>query len=290
MQMGDRAGVAGNGRSQLLPEHSFSLRMPPPCHFLSQSGSLMRQTGNLYADLSGYYDHFCAEVDYAAQCAFALRAFQCFAESGGRDYLDLACGTGSHLLYMQQQGFAVNGLDNSPEMLAQAQARCPGAELLLCDLAAFEQVESFDLITCFLYSIHYSHPLAALAETLRRAWQALKRGGVLIFNAVDCRGIRNDRGITTRLRNGDDLLSFQSGWYYGGEGEVLDLKLVITRDSRSASQVWHDHHTMTAMTLPQMKDLLETTGFAVTMLEHDYNLMQQWQGESYNAIFVACKR
>lgn len=60
----------------------------------------MSEISNLYADLSVYYDRFCAEVDYAEQCAFANRAFGCFATSGGRDYLDLACGTGPHLLHM----------------------------------------------------------------------------------------------------------------------------------------------------------------------------------------------
>ncbi|MEX2332760.1 MAG: class I SAM-dependent methyltransferase, partial [Pseudohongiella sp.] len=129
--------------------------------------------GNLYTDLADYYDQFCAEVDYAGQCAFAVRVFDAFAQSGGRDYLDLACGTGPHLQEMTRLGFVPTGLDNSAAMLAQAQVRCPQANLLLCDLAAFEQVYRFDLISCFLYSIHYSHPLNNFAETLRRAFCAL---------------------------------------------------------------------------------------------------------------------
>ena len=50
--------------------------------------------GHLYADLSRYYDGFCAGVDYAGQADFLRRAHGCFGESGGRDYLDLGCGTG----------------------------------------------------------------------------------------------------------------------------------------------------------------------------------------------------
>lgn len=248
-----------------------------------------QDTGNLYADLSGYYDQFCAEVDYAEQCAFAERAFLCFASSGERDYLDLACGTGQHLLELQQRGFVATGLDNSAQMLEQAQRRCPEATMLLCDIAAFDQVAQFDLITCFLYSIHYSHPLTALASTLQRAWSALKPGGVFIFNAVDIRGIRNEKRAITYLNDGDAELSFESGWEYRGEGEVMDLFLSIKRESPSGTQSWNDQHVMTALTLPQLQAMLEKTGFQVTMLEHDYSVMQPWDESSFNAIVVASK-
>lgn len=91
----------------------------------------MQQTGNLYADLSAYYDQFCAGIDYAQQCDFTRRAFDCFASSGGRDYLDLACGTGAHIDAMQGYGFHATGLDINVAMLAQARQRCPDAAFVL---------------------------------------------------------------------------------------------------------------------------------------------------------------
>ena len=63
----------------------------------------------LYADLAQYYDRFCAEVNYAEQCDYAVRAFRAFTRSDGYEYLDLACGTGQHLLAMQQHGFVPLG-------------------------------------------------------------------------------------------------------------------------------------------------------------------------------------
>lgn len=246
-------------------------------------------TGNLYADLSMYYDQFCAHVDYAGQCAFAARVFAGFARSDGRDYLDLACGTGQHLQEMTRLGFVPTGLDNSPSMLAQAQARCPQAQLLLCDLAAFDRVADFDLISCFLYSIHYSHPLSHFAETLRRAWQALKPGGVLVFNTVDARGARHEHEVVTRVQAPDATLAFTSGWHYRGQGEVLDLRLSIHRDSAGNTQTWHDQHTMTAITLPELEQMLLATDFEVTLLEHDYDRLTPWSGDSFNAIVVATK-
>ena len=139
----------------------------------------MASTGNLYADLSGYYDGFCHEVDYAEQAAFAERAFACFGVSEGRACMDLACGTGQLLAQLGTRGFTLSGLDNSAEMLAVTAVRCPAAELVLCDLAGFEHKDRFDLMTCFLYSLHYSHPVSSLAKTLRRALPALQAGGCI---------------------------------------------------------------------------------------------------------------
>lgn len=246
--------------------------------------------GNLYADLSCYYDQFCAEVDYAEQCAFAERAFECFAVSGGREYLDLACGTGQHLLHMLKRGFVGTGLDNSAAMLKLAQARCPAAQFLLCDLATFDHVTKFDLITCFLYSIHYSHPTSALRQTLQRAWRALKPGGLLLFNTVDAGGISNQRSTINSVLDGDVRLSFESGWRYRGEGETLDLLLGITRESAADGlKRWTDHHTMTAIALPQLLELLEGIGFEVTLLEHDYQRLLPWNGKSFNVLVAACR-
>ena len=249
----------------------------------------MTDNANLYADFSVYYDQFCAEVDYAEQCEFAQRAFVCFAESGGRDYIDLACGTGQHLLHMLGRGFTGTGLDNSPTMLALAKDRCPKARFLLCDLAAFDEVAQFDLITCFLYSIHYSHPTSALRETLLRAWQALKAGGIFIFNTVDVGGISNQRSTLTSLSDGDAHLGFESGWRYCGEGDVLNLLLTITRLSPSTVQRWSEQHIMTALSLRQLQAMLNEVGFDVTILEHDYQRLIPWGGESFNALVIAKK-
>src|SRR5690554_6530717 len=95
-----RAGFL-SGEPLALSRHGSDNAAPHPL----LSPFTMFQSGNLYADLAGYYDQFCAEVDYAEQCEFALRAFSCFGDSGGKNYLDLACGTGQHLQYMATCGF-----------------------------------------------------------------------------------------------------------------------------------------------------------------------------------------
>ena len=245
-------------------------------------------TGNLYADLSQYYDGFCYDVNYAEQCDFTQRAFDCFAESNGNHYLDLACGTGQHLSLMHKKGFTVTGLDNSQHMLDATALRCPSAVLMLCDLASFDVDARFDLISCFLYSIHYSHPISALTETLQRAFSALKSGGVLIFDMVDKSGIAA-RDVVTQLEQDNAKFTFRSGWRYNGNGESMELQVSIQREDALSVQNWQDYHPMTAITIAQMQALMNEAGFSVTILEHDYSMLKEWDGNSYNVIMVAKK-
>ena len=271
----------------------------------------MSQPASLYADLSAYYDLFCAEVDYEEQCLFTRRAFDCFASSGGQRYLDLACGTGAHIHHMQSYGFQATGLDNSADMLQQAALRCPHAALILSDMSAFQAPEPYDLISCFLYSIHYSHPVSSLKQTLQRVYDALRPGGVFVFNTVDIRGITGRHFVTTRVRTDQTLLSFSSGWTYAGQGEAMLLQLSISEQrtepvsisvsepvtkpvSETAQQAphikqWRDTHTMTAMTIEELRNWLQGTGFEVTLLEHDYSRLQPWSGSTFNVIVVAGK-
>lgn len=240
-----------------------------------------------YADLSAYYDRFCQDVDYAAQCDFARRVFRTFASSDGQAYLDLACGTGRHLALMQQHGFTGTGLDNSPAMLAQAAARCPGADWLCCDLAAFEAEARFDLITCFLYSIHYSHPRAALQETLRRAFRALRPGGVLLFDLVDEAGV-GARDAVSHRQEDDVHFTFRSGWRHAGPG-TLDLHVSIEREDASGRQCWQDRHPMTAIGIADTAAAMRALGFEVTVLERDFLRLAEWRGNSFNVCMIGTR-
>lgn len=261
----------------------------------------MQQTGNLYADLSAYYDQFCAGIDYAQQCDFTRRAFDCFASSGGRDYLDLACGTGAHIDAMQGYGFHATGLDINVAMLAQARQRCPDAAFVLADMAELDAPACYDLISCFLYSIHYNHPLQRLQQTLYSVYAALKPGGVFVFNMVDRRGISGEHLVSTQVDTADGRrLDFRSGWICPTQPDAdhsrptmyLQLSIAdtaLSADASSATRVWHDRHNMSAIQIDELQAWLQQTGFDVTLLEHDYSRLRAWDGRSFNVLVVAVK-
>lgn len=245
-------------------------------------------SGNaLYTDLSGYYDLMCASIDYRAQSHCVHRLQQLFG-NGGKRHLDLACGTGPHVRHFIDAGYQSAGLDINQPMLDRAALRCPEAQFSLGDMCGFSVAAPVDLITCFLYSVHYSGGIERLKACIASAHAALATGGVFCFNAVDKRRIDNGSFVSHTDTLDEARFAFRSAWHYEGEGERQSLRLSIERTLADETQVWHDEHPMVAVSFDELRALLEPY-FEVHVLEHDYEKLVPWDQASGNALFACVK-
>jgi ubiquinone/menaquinone biosynthesis C-methylase UbiE len=242
----------------------------------------------LYTDLSSYYDLMCADIDYLEQSNYVRRLHDLLGNEGN-DYLDLACGTGPHLRHFIDFGYTASGIDINQPMLDIAQTRCPEAQFILQDMSKLTVVAPMDLISCFLYSIHYNQSIATLTACISSVHNALKTGGLFCFNAVDKSTIDNRAGIKRHLTQDYSDFSFQSNWYYSGEGERQELQLSIEKTTNGLTENWRDRHLMVALTFQQLQQLLEPY-FEVHIFAHDYQKIIPWDGSAGNAFFVAIKR
>ncbi|WP_336274501.1 class I SAM-dependent DNA methyltransferase [Vreelandella indica] len=242
----------------------------------------------LYTDLSGYYDLMCVDIDYQAQSNAIRRLHQLFGNDGTA-HLDLACGTGPHVRHFIDFGYASGGLDINQPMLDIAASRCPEAQFTLQDMSTFDVSEPLDLITCFLYSIHYNDGIEKLTACIASAHRALKAGGVFYFNGVDKQRINNDLFVKHTAKQGEDSFTFRSGWHYSGHGERQSLRLSIEKTSAGNTQVWNDEHPMVAVSFIELTALL-TPYFEVHVFEHNYETITPWDTVSGNAIFVCVKK
>ena len=187
------------------------------CALFACPSRIAMSTNALYTDLSGYYDLMCADIDYQAQSHSARRLHQLFGNQG-RQHLDLACGTGPHVRHFLDFGYHSSGLDLNQPMLDRAQLRCPEAQFSCQNMCDFRVDEPLDLITCFLYSLHYSGNTASLTASLACVHRALRDGGVFIFNAVDKDQIDNASFARHSVDYQGSHFTFQSGWHYRGTG------------------------------------------------------------------------
>ncbi|MFF8788868.1 class I SAM-dependent methyltransferase [Streptomyces sp. NPDC015125] len=93
--------------------------------------------------------------------------------------LDAACGTGRQTAALTARGYRVIGVDQSPEMLAQAHRKAPGAEFRrgrLEDLPLDD--DSVDLAVCSLAMTHLPDLSAGIAELAR----VIRPGGRIILS------------------------------------------------------------------------------------------------------------
>jgi SAM-dependent methyltransferase len=140
---------------------------------------------------------------------------------GGRDVLDVGCGTGRDATYWTAQGFRVAGIDTSARMVRHAEKRCPEGEFRVDDMRTFAFSQRFDVITCLDSAMLYCHTNGDLDSFLQRCHEHLSPGGLLI----------------AEMRNGAFFL---------GNTELLDG--VRERsvswggvDYRSRTTLWIDH-------------------------------------------------
>lgn len=266
----------------------------------------------LYTDLSGYYDLMCCDINYQQQSASIHRLQQLLGNQGKR-HLDLACGTGPHVQHFLDFGYQCSGLDIHQPMLDLAMRRCPQAQFSLQDMTAFYLDERVDLITCFLYSIHYSAGIERLKSCIASVHRALNDGGIFCFNSVDKHSIDNALSIKHFTEFEGHHFTFESGWHYNGQGEQQALHLCIEKrpqplvqqaglvahcgmltgcgaehDPHQAER-WQDQHAMVATSFAELEALLSPY-FDVHIFEHDYEKIVPWDLASGNALFVCVKR
>ena len=229
----------------------------------------------------------CADIDYQAQSHFIKRLHQIFG-NGANTHLDLACGTGPHVRHFINFGYTSSGLDINQPMLDRAAIRCPEAQFTLQNMSEFTVAQQQNLITCFLYSIHYCDGIEKLKACIISVHNALKAGGMLCFNAVDKNTINNDSFVKHTATSENSLFTFSSGWHYSGTGEKQSLKLRIEKTTSDETFIWNDEHPMVALSFTELKAVLQPY-FEIHIFEHNYEQITPWNGNSGNAIFACVK-
>lgn len=100
--------------------------------------------------------------------------------------LDLACGTGTFSLMLARKGYDVIGVDLSQDMLtiAEEKVRKEGVsiEFVLQDMRELEGFQELEGITIFCDGLNYLKQEKDVKQTFFLIAQALKTGGVLLFD------------------------------------------------------------------------------------------------------------
>lgn len=162
-------------------------------------------------DAARYQDHHSFVWRYGANLVELLDP------RPGERILDLGCGTAQLTAEIARSGAQVTGLDQSPEMLAEARKNFPALTFVEGDAAHFTFAEPFDAI----FSNAVLHWVKDAAGAARSIAHALRPGGRFV---AELGGHGNIASIQAALRrvlgpSADE----QSPWYYPSIGDYAAL-------------------------------------------------------------------
>lgn len=134
----------------------------------------------MFHRLAEHYDSLVASKDYRIESQKLELLAHRLGRSGGKSWLDVACGTGRHLEFLRRT-HRVTGVDVSPEMLRVARRRLPRTRFVLGDMRTFDLKESFDVVSCLYSAIGHLRTEHDLRSALRNFARHLRPGGVAII-------------------------------------------------------------------------------------------------------------
>jgi SAM-dependent methyltransferase len=136
-----------------------------------------------------YYE-IAFDMNRRQEVNFLVHCFRRYTRRPVRRVLDIACGTGPHLIRLAGRGYQMSGLDLSPQNIEFLRERAAGngftPELFVADMTRFRLPKSVDAAICMQDSQGHLLTNEALLDHLRCVARSLKKGGLYVFDRYMC--------------------------------------------------------------------------------------------------------
>jgi 4-phospho-D-threonate 3-dehydrogenase / 4-phospho-D-erythronate 3-dehydrogenase len=136
----------------------------------------------IYSRFAEHYDEYMSHVDTEAWTDFVLKLHKKYRKGELNDILDIACGTGSIAIALSDQGYHVDAIDKSPDMLKIAAKKKKSPHFYQSDFLTKLPANSFDLVVSLFDSVNYLSTKRELTRMFGNVKQSLKDNGLYIFD------------------------------------------------------------------------------------------------------------
>jgi len=140
--------------------------------FIPEHHSYTRMTAEVY-------DVIYSDKDYAGETEKLKGVIASRLESGGRELLEVACGTGTYMGLLSDE-YSVEGFDYSEEQVAEAKVRLPGKRVEVADMVDFDMGKQYDVVVCLFSSIGYAETKDRLDSAISAMSRHTKPGGLVL--------------------------------------------------------------------------------------------------------------
>lgn len=136
-----------------------------------------------YTEFARLYDVLMTDIPYDQ---YVRKVLSFIDNPTGKTLLDIGCGTGILSEKFAQEGFSVQALDLSEDMLAVAEQRFQNRRLdipLYCmSMTEMTGIEDLDVAIIAIDSLNYLESEKEVQETFAAVYSSLKKGGHFFFD------------------------------------------------------------------------------------------------------------
>lgn len=254
----------------------------------------------IFRNYARYYDLLYADKDYVSEAKFVRALLKNYAPKTVR-ILELGCGTGRHAAHLAANGYRVQGIDLSRDMLKRCNALVTQVPAPVAARLAFSQGDmrnlrlhkKFDAVISLFNVICYQTSNADLRAAFETARSHIKRGGLFMF---DCwygpAVLRNLPSV--RIKRVEDeaikITRIAEPRVYPNENRVDVKYTIFLRDKKTGkTDELKELHTVRYLFKPEIGAFLEAAGFSFIAAQ-EWITGKELDFDTWTGCFIARSR
>jgi SAM-dependent methyltransferase len=223
---------------------------------------------NFQENYSFYYNLFYRDKDYLGESNYIVSLLNKY-NSNVKSILELGCGTGNHALILAKQGYDIDGVDLSKEMVKIANEKLQDLpqnissklKFIEGDIRTIQTHQRYDAVISLFHVMSYQTSNEDLSAAFKTAKQHLKPGGIFLFDCWYGPGVLSDRPTTRVKRIEDEHLSIiriaEPVMYLNENLVDINYQILVSDKQNLTQNNFYETHRMRYLFQPEVKFLLE---------------------------------
>lgn len=222
-----------------------------------------------YQEFAKYYDKFYQKKDYKSEVEFLKKII-----NKNDKIIDIGCGTGIHASLLEKEGYNIDGLDLSKEMLDIAQKRLKG-NLYNQNILNINIKKKYNIIISMFAVINHLKDINELEQTLVNFKKILLSKGKIIID------LHNPQSSGSKTDSYDDMKRTMI-WEYDKKSKKEKSKIMFEINN----QIYNSSHTFRIFTIEEISKTCEKAGLKLLNVYENYNIDKVGNLSSKNLQFI----
>ncbi len=237
-----------------------------------------QRTGDIYRKLAPIYDVIMKDVDYEDWTDY-IHSLISYHHPHATDLLELACGTGTMALLLEQyDDYRITATDASSEMIqiARDKGNRSGSSITWCvrDMCRLRMEHSFDVIYMVFDSLNYLHKREEVLALFNRVQKHLKQDGRFIVDFTTPAYSPKIAPLLNEKQKVDQRYTYNRISKYDREKQIHINHFMIEKREPDTGVIvdrFEEFHTQRIWTFTEMKALVQESGLNMLAAYEDFD-------------------